>query len=211
MYHSNIQIVPDYHNPINHTHTYKLRVTAIGGQAVIGRIPRNVAEYWNRFDRGELATLLIDNDRNISRTLGGRLIDPSFTAKGWEDVCDVVDLDGPCLEWEPYYAITGTDDSLIFENDVDSENSSLDCLVDEQRALSDDSSYFIGRTESMTTHKYEIISSHPFDPSLLKLKFSWFLSVRILDSVVYDGRRIQPVSLCAHRWGTSMAGIVINY
>ena len=112
MYHSTTQIVPDHTNHTPYKFTHKLTVTAVGGEAVIGKVPRKVAEYWNSLDRARLAYILIDKKHNISRTLGGRVIDPTFTAKRWTDVCDKVDLDDPALEWDPTYAVVDKDENV---------------------------------------------------------------------------------------------------
>ena len=211
MYHSNTQIVPDYTNPINFPFCYRMSVTAIGGRAVVGRIPRKVAEYWNEFDRAELAELLIVQDRDVSRTLEGKQIDPDFTTTSWLDVCDEVDLEGPALDWDPQLRVVDEAGHPIFEDDIDSEGLPLNFSVDEPSSLSEDSSYFVGRTGELMTQTFKIRSEKAFEPSLLKLRFSWFLNLRFLNGITYDGRSITEWDGCAHTFDDPVAGIIVNF
>ena len=210
MYHNNARVFADFSNTNHLPYTHKLTVTALGGEAVIGKVPRKVAEYWNGFDRDNLSYLLIDQKRNISRTLGGRLIDPIFTTKRWNDVCDVVELHGPALDWDPYFAVVDRNETVLFEN-LTADQLELDLIVDGSIDLSEGSSYFAGRSGDVITSTFYIDTVDEFDLKLLKVKFSWFLNIRLLDHVIYDGKQIHDVDICSHRYEKPMAGIIVDF
>ena len=99
---------------------------------------------------------------------------------------------------------------FLFEN-LTSDQLQFQFISDDPQPLSDDSSYFVGRTGEIISHTYYINTKNGFDPSLLKLKFSWFLNSQLLDHVIYDGETIHDVDICAHRYEEPIAGIIVNF
>lgn len=211
MYHNNIlEKQPNFHSTTSLS-TYSVHVTAIGGRAVIGRVTRKVAEYWNQFDRDDLADILIIRGLNINETVDGVVIDPDFTSRTWTDVCDEVNLDGPVLEWVPRIVVIDANGKTILDNDLDYKELPIEIHVNSPKLLSSDSSYFIGRTGDIITNTYQFSTMKTFDPSLIKLDFSSFLSMAILDGASYDRKPMFITELCAHPYERPTAGIIVNF
>lgn len=201
-YHTNLIDVP-------RTRTYTIDIVAIGAETVTVPVPPKVAEYWNSFDRDELATLIVDERRRLDETIDGAVIDPSFVCDVWQKSGDVVSLNGPSLDWSPDVRVTNEYGNVIFKKTLDPEAYDENVIVDERPEVSSDKSTFVARTDELVSQSYTFDSEGPLNFSLLKFRFSWFVDSLILTEVTYDAVPADIRSQGSRDYGRAIAGVIM--
>lgn len=193
---------------VNH---YTIQLSGLGGEWVIGRITRPVAEYWDQWDRNDLAFYHLNGGGRLELNEDGEVIDKAFSIERWHECDDIMHEYGIVIECNPDLIVERNDQQL-YRGTVGEDLLKEAVIEPGWLVLDDVTPYFVGHTADTIHQTFEFELTEKLDLTRLKIRTKPWFHLNVISGMEYNGVVLPMVHECSapDLNVPSVAGIVMN-
>lgn len=196
---------------LSNINTYTIQLSGLGGEWVIGRLTRPVAEYWSRWDRHALALYHLNGGGRLELNENGEVLDEAFSIQRWHECDDVMHEYGIVIECDADLIVC-KNDQQIYQGTVGEGLLKKAVIEPEWFVLDDHSPYFVGHTADTIDQCFEFELSGEIDLADLKIRTTPWFDLTVISGIEYRGIVLPMIGerSAPAEYAPSVAGIVMN-
>lgn len=181
---------------LSNINNYRIQLSGLGGEWVIGRLTRPVAEYWSQWDRHALAKYHLQHGGRLELDIDEEVIDEAFTIQRWHECDDIMHEYGIVIECNPDL-IVEQNDQQIYQGTV-GEGLFKEVVIEPERlVLDDESPYFGGHTADTIHQCFEFELSEKIELAHLKIRTQPWFYLNVISGIEYKGVVLPMVHECS--------------